>query len=104
MADVQGIVFAMQGKLKESVYHAGLQGNRILFAVAELVAGWLLVRQAGLAVRKLPTASRADQSFYAGKVAAAKWYCRNVLPTATLTRKLIESSELSLMDVPEAVF
>ena len=35
MGDVQGILLAMQGKLKESVYHAGMQGNRILFAMVD---------------------------------------------------------------------
>ena len=42
LADVQGIVAAMLGKLGQSVYHVGFQGNRILFALAELVIGWRL--------------------------------------------------------------
>lgn len=104
LGDVQGIFVTMAGKLEESPYHAGLQGNRILFAVAELVIGWLLVRQAAVALGKLPTASRADKPFYEGKIAAVRWYCANVLPTATMTRKLIEGGDLSVMDVPEEAF
>ena len=37
LADVRAILTAMMGKLGESVYHVGLQGNRILFSLAELV-------------------------------------------------------------------
>src|SRR5207249_5520787 len=43
LADVQGIMAAMLGKLGQSVYHVGLEGNRILFALAELAIGWRLV-------------------------------------------------------------
>ncbi len=39
VADVQAIVGAMIGKVGQSVYHVGLQGTRILFALAELVIG-----------------------------------------------------------------
>ena len=50
LADVQGIVGAMLGKLGQSVYHVGLQGNRILFALAELVIGWRLAVGAQVAL------------------------------------------------------
>ena len=45
LADLQGIFMTMPGKLQESLYHVGFQGNRILFATAEVVIGWLLLRQ-----------------------------------------------------------
>ncbi len=104
LADVQGIYGAMMGKLGESLYHAGLQGNRILFATAELVIGWLLVRQAPIALAALAKASDADRGFYEGKLAAVRFYARNVLPGLTLTRKLVEGSTLELMEVSEAGF
>jgi len=94
----------MLGKLQESVYHVGFQGNRILSCLAELVMGWLLVRQAAIAVAKLPNATGSDAEFYTGKIAAARFFCANVLPELTLRRKLIESGDLSLMDVPEDAF
>ena len=102
--DVQGIYGAMMGKLGESLYHAGLQGNRILFATAELVIGWLLVRQAPIALAALPKASDADRGFYEGKLAAVRFYARNVLPGLTLTRKLVEGGTLELMELSEAAF
>jgi hypothetical protein len=104
LSDVEGIMAVMMSKLEESLYHVGLQGNRILFALAELVIGWLLVRQAAVAHRKLPEASSEDKAFYEGKIAAARFYSRNVLPGLTLTRKLIEDSTLELMQLPEEVF
>jgi hypothetical protein len=106
LGDLEGIFMAMMGKLPESVYHAGLHGNRILFAVAELVIGWLLVRHAGVAVTKLSAAdvSSEDRAFYEGKVASARFYCREILPGLTLTRKLVEYSRLDLMSVPDEAF
>src|SRR5204863_3573393 len=51
-SDVQAIMAAMMGKLGQSVYHVGLQGNRILFAIAELVIGWRLAVNAQVALAK----------------------------------------------------
>jgi alkylation response protein AidB-like acyl-CoA dehydrogenase len=104
MAGVEGIFGAMMGKVAESLYHVGLQANRILFALAEIVIGWLLVRHAAVAVAKLPGASERDRFFYTGKRATARWYCDNVLPGLTLTRKLVESGTLELLEVPEEAF
>ncbi|MCK6548743.1 acyl-CoA dehydrogenase [Myxococcota bacterium] len=104
LADVEGIFGAMLGKMGESGYHAGLQGNRILFTVAELVIGWLLLRQAAVAEKKLPTAVGDDVAFYKGKLASARYWAREVLPAATLARKLIEGGTLELMEVDDASF
>ena len=95
--DVGAIFMAMMGKAPQSVYHVGLQGNRILFALAELVIGWRLVVNAKAAVGK-------DDPFYKGKLAAVRFYARNVLPGIGLARQLIEQSELELMDVPDKAF
>jgi alkylation response protein AidB-like acyl-CoA dehydrogenase len=100
--DVQGLFLALMGKMQESVYHVGLNGNRVLFALAELVVGWLLVRHAAVALKAMSgQPSRSDKLFYEGKVASARWYCRNVLLGLTLSRKLVEGSELGLMELPE---
>lgn len=102
--DVSGIFQTMLGKLQESVYHVGFQGNRILASLAELVIGWLLVRQAAIAVDKVDGATGGDKAFYQGKIAATQFYCANVLPELTLRRKLIEAGDLSLLSVPEEAF
>ena len=101
LADVQAIVVAMLGKLGQSVYHVGLQGNRILFALAELVIGWRLMVSAEVALRRLPAAAGEDQAFYRGKLAAARFYARTVLPGLAAARKLVEASELDVMELPD---
>ena len=104
MGDVQSMLMTLQKKVGESIYHAGLQGNRILFAIAETVIGWLPVRHAYVAQQKLPDAKGRDVAFYQGKIASARWYCENVLPALTLTRKLVENGTLQATTVPEDAF
>ncbi|MEC8023096.1 MAG: acyl-CoA dehydrogenase [Myxococcota bacterium] len=104
MGDVQGMLMTLQKKVGESIYHAGLQGNRILFALAETVIGWLLVKHSVVAHQRLPHAKGKDVAFYKGKIASARWYCENVLPGLTLTRKLIENGTLQAKEVPEDAF
>jgi hypothetical protein len=101
LADVQGIMAAMLGKVGQSLYHVGLQGNRILFSLAELVIGWRLVVGACVATTKLAAASSEDKSFYRGKLAAARFYATNVLPGIGHVRKLIERGDLDLMELPD---
>ena len=104
LGDVQGILMTMMAKLSESLYHVGFQGNRILSALAELTIGWRLVVQSQVAHQKLESATGADAAFYTGKIAAARFFARTVLPGLTLARKLVEGSELELMDVPNDAF
>ncbi len=104
LADLQGIYMTMLGKLQESIYHVGVQGNRILFATAEVVIGWALLKQGVIAAAALQSATDRDRDFYVGKLAAIRFFARNVLPGVTLARKLVEQGTLELMDVPEAAF
>ncbi len=101
--DVKGIYGAMMGKVSESLYHVGLQGNRILFATAELVIGWLWLRQAACAIRGKKERPE-EAAFYDGKVAACRFWCKNVLPGLTLARKLISASSLELMQLADEAF
>ena len=101
LADTQGIMGAMLAKLGQSVYHVGVQGNRILFALSELVIGWRLAVSAQVAHGKLASAQGDDKAFYRGKLAAARYYAKNVLPGIGLTRKLIEQGDLDLMELPD---
>jgi len=100
LADLQAIIAAMLGKLGQSVYHVGLQGNRILFALAELVIGWRLAVNARAALRARPSTGE-DAAFYRGKLAAARFYAREVMPGITAARKLVEASALDLMELPD---
>jgi alkylation response protein AidB-like acyl-CoA dehydrogenase len=102
--DVQGIFGALMGKIQESIYHGGLQANHVLFALSETVIAWLLVEHAALAIEKGAEATGTEKAYYEGKVASARFFCRNVLPHISATRKIVEASALDLMELDEAAF
>jgi alkylation response protein AidB-like acyl-CoA dehydrogenase len=104
LGDAEGMFHALMGKMKDSPYHIGLQGNRVLMATSELFIGWLLVKQSAVANAKLASATGDEKSFYQGKIASSRYFCQNVLPNLTLTRKLVENSNLELMALDEACF
>ncbi len=103
LQDLQGLMGTMMEKTSESLYHVGMQGNRVLAALAETVIGWLLVRHAAVALAR-KQANPADSDFYDGKVAAVRFYCREVLPNVGHARKMVEQSTLDLMSIPEEQF
>ena len=113
--DVQGIVTAMVGQLMSAdprtggevtnVYKVGQNTSRLLLAAGDLIVGWLLLRQAAIAQEKLDAgATGADRDFYTGKVAAAQFFARNILPKLAAERVIAEATDNALMDVPEAAF
>jgi len=103
LGDLETMLGALMGKLGESLYHAGLQGNRVLMSVAEVVIGWLLVRHAAVALERTQV-NPGDKAFYAGKRASARWFCREVLPGIGHNARMVEQSALDLMEVPEEAF
>jgi alkylation response protein AidB-like acyl-CoA dehydrogenase len=115
LEDVQGIVGHMVDDAMKSdprlggdpanVYKVGQNTTRLLLAAGDLVVGWLLLRQAEVAQRALDAgATGADADFYTGKVAAASFYARTVLPKLAAERAIAEATDNSLMDVPESAF
>ena len=48
--------------------------------------------------------SAADKAFYTGKVAAARFFAREVLPRLGADRRIIEGADLEIMDLPEEAF
>jgi len=103
LGDVETMLGTLMGKLGESVYHVGFQGNRVLLSLAELLIGWLLVRHATVALERVKT-NPGDKAFYAGKVASARWYCHEVLPGLSHAARMVADSSLELMDVPVEAF
>jgi len=108
-ADVEGIVAAMHGFLAGSadqpaeIYRAGLNTTRLLLALGDLVIGWLLARQAEVALARLDD-STADRGFYEGKIAAARFFAATVLPRLAAEREIAEATTLDLMDLPADAF
>ncbi len=88
----------------EKIYLVGLNTSRALMAVGDIMVSWLLLRQAEIAIAKMPNASAKDVDFYSGKIAAAKFFILNVLPHLTADRKIVESTDGSIMGIPETSF
>jgi alkylation response protein AidB-like acyl-CoA dehydrogenase len=111
LADMQAMAAAMTGYLLSSqenareLYRLGLESVRFLLAVGDLLIGWLLLRQAEIALNALDTdVSDRDRAFYTGKAAVAKFFAKNVLPRLTAERKIVEAVDLALMDLGEESF
>ncbi|GIF75394.1 acyl-CoA dehydrogenase [Asanoa siamensis] len=107
LAETQSMLGTMTGWLGEAatdpraLYKVGLTSRRFLLAVGDLIVGWLLQRQADVALRKL---AEGPDAFYAGKVAAARFFAREVLPRLGADRRIIEATTLDVMDLPEEAF
>lgn len=115
LEDVQGIVGHMIGDAMKSdprmggdtanLYKVGQNTTRLLLAAGDLVVGWLLLRQAEVAQKAIDGgATGKDADFYRGKVAAASFYAKNVLPKLAAERAIAEATDNDLMDVPESAF
>jgi alkylation response protein AidB-like acyl-CoA dehydrogenase len=103
---IQPAMASMDESQRSEIYKTGLNSTEFLYSLAEVAIGWLLLRQAELAQDHLDagTASPADQDFYTGKVAAARWFLRTVPPKVALRRAKAQEEDGWLMDVPESAF
>jgi alkylation response protein AidB-like acyl-CoA dehydrogenase len=118
VAQVEAMLNAMTGFLigsfeqPEEVYKIGQQSVRLLLAFGDLIVAWLLGRQAEVAGRALGNAAlgnpgaltESDRDFYAGKLAAARFFATTVLPRLESDRKIIEATTNDLMEIPEGAF
>jgi alkylation response protein AidB-like acyl-CoA dehydrogenase len=75
-----------------------------LMMMGKVVSGWLLLWEAGIAAEKLDGAGGADEAFYKGKVAGARYFIKNVLPEIDGTVRAIKSEDMSIMEIPDEGF
>ncbi|MBU6311351.1 MAG: acyl-CoA dehydrogenase C-terminal domain-containing protein [Actinomycetales bacterium] len=111
LEDVQGMIAALGGwamasqENPDEIYKVGLNTTRLLLASGDLVIGWLLLRQAEIALGALEAgASGKDKDFYEGKVVTAKWFAQNRLPLLAAERAIAEATDDAIMDLPETAF
>ncbi|MGH3670337.1 MAG: acyl-CoA dehydrogenase [Pseudonocardiaceae bacterium] len=111
LGDLQAMLNAMIGFLMSAQQDprntdkVAQQTVRLLMSTGDVLIGWLLLRQAEVALTALAgEVSVRDQAFYQGKIAAASFFARNVLPELTARRAIVEATDNTLMDVPEAAF
>ncbi|HNX27926.1 MAG TPA: acyl-CoA dehydrogenase [Syntrophomonadaceae bacterium] len=83
-----------------------LYATRILHATGELVCGQLLLEQALIAQKKIEEmgTEHYDYAFYNGKVNAAKYFARNIMPNIFRTLEVIKEADTSVLDIAEAAF
>jgi alkylation response protein AidB-like acyl-CoA dehydrogenase len=111
VADVQAMAAAMTGFLlgaqenARELYRLGLESVPFLLAVGDLLIGWLLLRQAEIALNALDDGpTDADRAFYNGKITAARFFAKSVLPRLSSDRSIVENVDLAVMDLPEEAF
>ncbi|MDO5501173.1 MAG: acyl-CoA dehydrogenase, partial [Propionibacteriaceae bacterium] len=106
LATMSQHLMAVQGQPTE-IYKVGLNTTRLLMCLGDLVCAWLMLRGGEAAQQRLDVGedlTAADRDFYAGKVAAAKWFARTQLPRLTAERKMAEAVDASVMELPESAF
>jgi alkylation response protein AidB-like acyl-CoA dehydrogenase len=111
LADVQAMAGVLTGHLLAAgdqpteLYKVGLGSVRFLLAVGDLLIGWRLLAQAQIAIAKLDEgAAGSEKSFYEGKLAAAQFFARNVLPELTAVKTVVANLDLDIMELDEAAF
>ncbi|TDZ76351.1 Acyl-CoA dehydrogenase [Mycobacteroides salmoniphilum] len=111
LEDVQGMAATMTANLMAAqqeitqVYKVGTASVRFLMSVGDLLIGWLLQRQAAVAIEALDAgATGAEKSFYEGKIAVASFFAKNMLPQLTSTRAILDNVDNDLMELDEAAF
>ncbi|HEX3825281.1 MAG TPA: acyl-CoA dehydrogenase [Mycobacteriales bacterium] len=112
LADVQAMVSAMVADLTSAtedmnnLYKVGLNTSRLLLCLGDVVVGWLLLRQAEVALNALTAGpgSDRDKDFYEGKVVAAKFFAQTRLPLLAAERVTVEGTNLEIMELPESAF
>ena len=111
LGDVKAMTATLTGYLMsaaerpEEIYKVGLASVRFLLAVGDLLIGWRLLVQANVAQAALSAnPSKADEAFYAGKIASAAFFAANMLPNLRGLRGIIENLDDEIMNLPEAAF
>ncbi|HEY2794990.1 MAG TPA: acyl-CoA dehydrogenase [Micromonosporaceae bacterium] len=109
LADVSAMVDTMRAwntsaaETATEVYRVGQNTTRLLMSVGDLLTGWLLTRQASVALRALDDGT-AEVDFYTGKTAVARFFATTVLPELTARRRVLESTDNALMELPATAF
>jgi len=75
-----------------------LAANRFLEMMAETAVAWLLLDAARIA------SERGEDPFYQGKIQAARYFVRNVLPETMCKAKILATDDASALEIPDGGF
>ncbi len=83
-----------------------LNANRFQDMMSEFTVSWMLLDAAVIAADKLAALKEGqpDFAFYSGKVSAAQYYVRNVLPNVDVRAKQMLEEDRSPLDIPDEAF
>ncbi len=83
-----------------------LSANRFCEMMSELTVAWLLLEGAVVAdeAKAKVDPSHPDHAFYAGKVASALYFARNILPGVEHKAQLLADEDKSPLEIPDAGF
>ena len=110
LEDFGAMVTAMLGQLASTrenpanIYKVGQNTTRLLLSAGDLMVGYLLLRQAAVALTRVDAASETDRAFYEGKPAVARFFALTVLPELSVRRVVVETTDNALMEVAESAF
>ncbi len=84
----------------------GFFATRILHATGYIYGAKLLLEHALIAQKKIDELGKEhfEYPYYTGKVASAKFFAHNILPTVGAILRVIKEGDNSVMEVPEASF
>jgi len=114
LSDASGIAEQLTGwtiasqRDPQLIYRVGANTTRLLLAIGDVVVGWLLLWQASVASEQLAAGTFADgtreHDFRVGKIAAARWFAREVLPGVAVARASVENADDLLTETPDGAF
>ena len=98
---------AMVGYLGQGKFGMiGFFATRILKATGHIYGAKLLLEHALIAQKKIDEIGKEhfEYPYYAGKIASAKFFAHNILPTVGTILRVIKEGDSSVMEIPEASY
>ena len=103
LTDVRRTTEVLVGALAKDPERALANATLYLDSLGHVVVAWRWLVQALVATRALPAAGAGDQ-FYAGKLAACRFFFRYELPRITPTLALLRTLDDTALGIPDAGF
>jgi alkylation response protein AidB-like acyl-CoA dehydrogenase len=102
--EIQATMVGYLGQGKFSMI--GFFATRILHATGYIYGAKLLLEHALIAQKKIDEIGKEhfEYPYYAGKIASAKFFAHNILPTVGTILRVIKEGDNSVMEIPEASF
>ena len=104
LADAGDTTEILIGALPENPERALANATLYLDSLGHVVVAWRWLVQACAAARALPTSGAADRDFYAGKLAACRFFFRYELPRITPVLALLRTLDDTALGIADSGF